>query len=407
MGEAFVDLRRDTVERAFEMLSVQADRKLPGAFRDPNQFPKNSDAFELLLRAAYWASYEKNEGRQLAFSLVLIPPERLPKEPLVVFESPIGLTKESVVALAPIAERSFGLGVAEIGDEYVIWGLLLRPVPAVSLKVIEPGSLLVRLDYENALVVTRAECFLTGAGAAQVARILAQGLSAGVSESHRVVAGALLLQIADGIRRHLNGGTVVIVPSGNDSWTAGLKIRQRLKTFIALERKLDDYVRQIEAGREKASAWTPTDARYRSWFALPLVRDLDEYLRGDYSAVAADLQRLVGGIAGLTSVDGAVVVTDRLEVLGFSAVLDATPHEEHIAVWTLPSILADREPVDRSVDDLGGTRHRAAARFVAAFPDCVALVVSHDGPVSFVATDTDRGRTLVITRLELLLDRYW
>jgi len=35
--------------------------------------------------------------------------------------------------------------------------------------------------------------------------------------------------------------------------------------------------------------------------------------------------------------------------------------------------------------DAVGTRHRAAYRFVAAHPRCLAIVISHDGAVRFVA----------------------
>jgi len=86
--------------------------------------------------------------------------------------------------------------------------------------------------------------------------------------------------------------------------------------------------------------------------------------------------------------------------------LEAGPSREDVGLWTLPSIIARREPDLVSPDDprLGGTRHRSAVLFVAAHQDSVALVVSHDGPVSVVAWDTSRKKVVVFRRVELMLD---
>jgi hypothetical protein len=48
----------------------------------------------------------------------------------------------------------------------------------------------------------------------------------------------------------------------------------------------------------------------------------------------------------------------------------------------------DAEGVRRELDDLEsvGTRHRAAYRFAGAYPQGLAIVISHDGNVSFVAS---------------------
>ncbi len=57
-----------------------------------------------------------------------------------------------------------------------------------------------------------------------------------------------------------------------------------------------------------------------------------------------------------------------------------------------------------SASGFGGTRHQSAARFVAAHHDAVAVVASHDGPLSVIIWVKDRDRLLVIRDVDVLLD---
>jgi len=99
-----------------------------------------------------------------------------------------------------------------------------------------------------------------------------------------------------------------------------------------------------------------------------------------------ELSRL---LANLTAVDGAVVLDKRLGLLGFGAEVSAelpTPEK----VWRA----LDIEGKNLEPNDLEnvGTRHRAAYRFVHDHPDGLAIVVSHDRGVTFVA---NRGGDVV------------
>jgi hypothetical protein len=78
-------------------------------------------------------------------------------------------------------------------------------------------------------------------------------------------------------------------------------------------------------------------------------------------------------------VDGAVVLTDRCEVLGFGAKImrrKGRPQVEQVRVM---------EPVEDSMaalvhpEHLGGTRHLSAAQFIQDQRDAAALVASQDG----------------------------
>jgi hypothetical protein len=87
-------------------------------------------------------------------------------------------------------------------------------------------------------------------------------------------------------------------------------------------------------------------------------------------------------VAGLTATDGAVVLDKRCGVIGFGAEVSAelpAPAGVYRAL--------DTEAHERDLDDIEnvGTRHRAAYRFVNDHPEGLAVVVSQDGGVSFVA----------------------
>lgn len=92
-------------------------------------------------------------------------------------------------------------------------------------------------------------------------------------------------------------------------------------------------------------------------------------------------------VATLANVDGAVVMTDDLEVLGFGAEISGA----------LPEV----ESVDRSLDlqgtgrvrertDRVGTRHRSAYRLCQQLHDALVIVVSQDGGVRFVRWQDER-----------------
>jgi hypothetical protein len=92
-----------------------------------------------------------------------------------------------------------------------------------------------------------------------------------------------------------------------------------------------------------------------------------------------ELSRL---IANLTFIDGAVVLDKRFGLLGFGAEVSPdlpSPARVYRAL--------DTAGTGRELDDIEsvGTRHRAAYRFVNDHPRGLAIVVSHDGDVRFVA----------------------
>ncbi len=92
-----------------------------------------------------------------------------------------------------------------------------------------------------------------------------------------------------------------------------------------------------------------------------------------------ELSRLVSGLA---AVDGAVVINKRFELIGFGAeVSGELPYPDTV----LQALDVEGERRSPEPANAVGTRHRAAYRFVTAHPTGLAIVISLDGIVRFVA----------------------
>lgn len=98
-------------------------------------------------------------------------------------------------------------------------------------------------------------------------------------------------------------------------------------------------------------------------------------------ALTAEIDHFADYIARMAAVDGALVLTQQVNVVGFGVEIQATqvPLDRvyralDVEAQTLEAVAADH----------GGTRHRAAYRLCLAAPECLAIVVSQDGNVQFV-----------------------
>jgi hypothetical protein len=123
---------------------------------------------------------------------------------------------------------------------------------------------------------------------------------------------------------------------------------------------------------------------------------------GDSPARRIDglLSEALDAIAAVSAVDGALVVSDRLELIGFGAEIranDTTLNHMHFSSGGSESKFSPRPLTDF------GTRHRSAARFCRAVPDAVAFVVSQDGDRRLMTCVDEEVRVWT----DLAWDRLW
>jgi hypothetical protein len=91
------------------------------------------------------------------------------------------------------------------------------------------------------------------------------------------------------------------------------------------------------------------------------------------------LRRAVDVVAGLTAVDGAVLISDQYEMLAFGAKIGRREGGAQVEQVVMTEPVVGAAPLVVNPVQLGGTRHLSAAQFVQDQRDSIALVASQDG----------------------------
>lgn len=335
----------------------------------------SADEIETILRAGFWASLRREEGRSPRISLALLSPQET-ESPLL-FAQRLRLTPESLTRLGPAVERpGIHLGVGFEGGAAFIWGAT-RTIPPLSLvlEVIEPALLVVKHQrregfgkFVNVAVLQGEEVkLILGAGGQMVEADRMGGLSArhDGDDAHDV-----LIQLATSMRAHRRGGTLLVVPHHAVNWRESIAHPVSYAVHPAFTR-----------------------------LARLLVEDRDGERRAGWQD---SLRQAIEGIAGLTAVDGAMILTDRFELLAFGAKIIRREGSRAVEELIVTEPVANSRSERIHTLQIGGTRHLSAAQFVHDQHDCQAFVASQDG--RFTAFFWSREeRVVVANRVEILL----
>lgn len=397
---------------------------------DPGECALRRDAlpppasFERLLSVAYQASLLQEEDRAIRFRLFVgdgdrLPPDAGPPDGLHVlrFAEPRPYNEHEIRRLAPAAKYHRALiGVRPATNEdFQIWGILQSgprwmqsarggrglpsPVPrdVVVVRVAGPGLVAVgvgdvtvaelrggrlqggpidtfeaewlatRFAHVRAEIAAEHECAMAGQGIP---------LDAGVA---RKISQQMFKRVISILREAHHGGTVLMVPAERAASLLGDGGSLRLKYSFAdgePRRRHRALIRAVMRELALAAAEAHPRPERAGWglyqgSSRPSIVQLDEAI--------LEISQLLGALA---DVDGAVVLTDRFELLGFGGEITGR----------LPELVSVRHALDLEASvwdevpiDSVGTRHRSAYRFCAKERDALAIVVSQDGAVQFVA----------------------
>ena len=308
----------------------------------------DAEVVEAIINAAFWASLRREEGYAPKISLAFVAPGQT-ADPLM-FERPLPIEPAVLTRIAPAVERAgIHLGVwQDPAGELWVWGAA-REIPKLSLVVEAPGPGLIVvksqsggasgkfinvavLEGDQVKVVNRQISALPDTSS------LLRSLLDFDSSVSWVRGPSIFVQLAVAMRSHGHGGSLLVVPSGTGSW--------------------------------------------RDSIVPPIPYALSPHFSGlaDLSDAAPDrARRLVDGVAGLTAVDGAVVLTDRYEVLGFGAKIMRRKGQSQVEQVRVMEPVEDGLVALIHPEQLGGTRHLSAAQFVHDQRDVTALVASQDG----------------------------
>jgi hypothetical protein len=316
---------------------------------------------ETIIDVAFWASLRKEEGRSPKISLAYLPP-LLAGQPLV-FEESILLTPSVLTKLAPAVERSgIHLGIWDEGGELYVWGTT-RTIPdcCFVLEVVEPGLLVIKHrrihgfgKFINVAVLKGDEIKIIDEHSrslpdcpALLTSLLDFNVQTGWNDSVNVLIQNILIQLAASMRAHGHGGSLLVVPADSDAWR-------------------DSIIYPITY---------PVTPAFDELTKL-MQQNVSEH---DFSLWQEDVNRVVESIAGLTAVDGATIISDRLELLAFGAKIGLSSNGLPVEQMLVTEPVVGNVALTIHPSQNGGTRHLSAAQFVFDQRDAIALISSQDG----------------------------
>jgi hypothetical protein len=375
-------------------------------------------ALEQVISVCYQASLLREEGRPVTFRLALADPEGFasadgPPAGLhrLVFADPRALDEHELRRLAPAADFHRSLIGSRIDADAgpQIWGVLhsglrwlqsvrggrelQQVIPAVlTVAVTGPGRLLV--SHTTTTLAELAGGLVSGLGmdvlqASWMADVFAGIGRAESGRAHRgtigtnldpgfapLLASHVLRRIAATIRGAQQGGMLIVVPQARAAEVADahyLKLKYRFsdeeprRRIMTLTSDIMKELAKLDGNSTGAllAGWSEYETSN-----APSLAELDEAL--------FEVAHLVADFA---AVDGAVVMTDCLELLGFGAEISGNLLEVPQVAQALDLTGTERQWVRT---DGVGTRHRSAYRLCQAVRDALAVVISQDGGLRFV-----------------------
>jgi hypothetical protein len=306
---------------------------------------------EAVIDTAFWASLRREEGYETRVSLAFLSPDHT-AHPLR-FEQALALEPAKLTRVAPAVKRpGIHLGVWRNGGDLVVWGTTrVLPPLCFVLEVAGAGVLVIKHHRSEELGKFQNVAVLE---ADQIK--LVDERASGLPDCTEMLAfGSLniLVQLAVSMREHGRGGSLLVVPAGSEAW------------------------------RESILQPVP-------YAAVPAFSELAQLLREEPDdpgelAWQESVSRAVDAIAGLTAVDGAAVMTNTHELLGFGAKIMRRRARQPVEEVLVTEPILGGMPARVPPQQLGGTRHLSAAQFVHDQRDSIALVASQDGRFTIFA----------------------
>jgi hypothetical protein len=353
-----------------------------------------------LIMVSYQASLLQEEGRPVSCYLLYTSPAEVVTFPSaqqhhLVFAQPRPCNEQELRRLSPTVHRgNSALAVDQAADGTLqIWGIVflgaggdvldnyldpdLSQPSALLLHVRGPGALTFYCGYNRVLTLHQGR--IEGHGFLQFPEAWAQGhFTSAAEENIEIPAEAIEVMVRVGLqllRRSIgrvrsdgHGGMLVLVP--NTGVADLLQPQGLLRPKYRVQPDTNHFATFLKAILERLH-----ELKAVSWRHYQQASDVT--LRG----LSQQMDWFTELMADLMAVDGALVISQRFDVVGFGVEIHApivAPSRVFraldVAATTLQAV-----PIDS-----GGTRHRAAYRLCAADPRCLIIVVSQDGAIKFV-----------------------
>ena len=336
--------------------------------------------------AAFWASLQSEEGRPVILDIGFVAPGEQPNvlpweqthSHVIPIQGRLPLTAQTLVKL--FAALHYGRSTLAVhGDDVGLCILGIATYMAnISVRIVRGGSLILRSGATNIAVVARDSAWFIDRAVYEENFDLPRREMA-LPGLEATPSGGSVDAVYE-MMRHGHGGTILVVEAG--STPKGLEISYRPPVAFDGVAKAD----------------TSMFIAWHSMNAEPPARSHEACL-AEAREHAEERRVLIEVTGRTTAIDGATVVDSDLALLGFGA---------KIGLEDLAPVVLAREPVEgveyAPADQTGwGTRHRSAARFVAANRGSRAVVCSQDGRVTMMRHDGDTGAVRCVLHAEWLL----
>ncbi len=353
------------------------------------------DSLAKLLETAYWASQAIEEGHLVKFSMVFKDLEHSAN--VFRFQNSIDLNVKNLVKLGSALDGSFSDICINQGTNgsLKIWGLRIRNPNHLTtdlwIQVFGPGNLLI-------LCYGRSIAALTGNQAVfidpnnligTVMPKLASIQNSSTYDSVKHFRFNTLLYIAQAMRAHQRGGTLLVVPEGN-SW------EKSIGQPVIYTGGSGFFEPEFDSVQFQTS---PPSAREAFRLIQDTATSKDSALVRVRTQVIAQCNR----IGRLTAIDGALVMTHDRSIRCFGAKIQALDPQPGSTQARLLHPVEGEHESKIIFADLGGTRHSSAAQFAYDQPDSIAIVASQDGNVTFFTKDVAKNELVVVQQAELAL----
>ncbi len=390
-----------------------------------------------LLNVAYHASFLTEEQRRIGFRLLYCRKDELIKHPRylgqktspepIEFGTPLFFSVNEILRLAPALDYHKVLicvGPVKSEAEFTyhpikIWGVIdtgsswwdftqsessqgYPPPNFLTVTTTEPGQLILSrqgyiiISLRNGRVNKPRELnwikgpianFFKPAEAGMIHEIRNQLRSKYMDNAQdfdeevpRKEYHQYLRRILNHIRNQHHGGTLLVVPDYLTVDDPRLKDRLNIKYPCHYHRGWKLIIEYVVLYRLVYDLNFPSGEESDRQL-LETLGNTTAVLKDEVKNLEDAITDSVSFVASLAGVDGAVLITDRLRVLGFGAeVIAHSPSLRFIRS-------AENEDGDKGPlipFDAYGTRHRSAFRFCSSYEDAMTFVISSDGGIKGV-----------------------
>lgn len=402
-------LRRRSPQR------VNTGTHIPIAIDYPNTVIPSLENLQTFIETIFWASIKFEEAKRSEFIVGYYDVSygepsttySSVRPPLTIssFLSTIQFNSSLITKLSTALENpNTGLCVGLNEEKLNILGISsnISTLP-LKVKVIDPGELIVsfnnrpiaKISGTNSFIIRNPHSYMDS----RIWSILNPNADNNNCENWADARILVLLRILHKMRNLGHGGAIILhtgdpnnLQPGNPNNLQQIDIQYRFTENIDLANVVGDLQNSMNRANDQRGFIQPG-------YNYPL----DQYLQ---------VENCARSVASLTAVDGATLLNQQINVIGFGVKL--LSRTENIEVFNFDLLSQSQTPTIRSIQEMGGTRHQSAVRFIRDLAqynlehnilnnDAIVFVVSQDRVITAFTKGDDPSIVNAYKNLDITL----